>query len=238
RLVYQFLKQSDKVADPKTVAAEIRSIGDGLKKQRKTWKEYLKENGYTQTTFQRQIEWRLSWQAYLAATINDKLMEEYFLSHLAEYDGSEVRASHILLRIDEGSSGEAVQRLVDKAHEIRKQIAAGELTFAEAAKKYSIGPSRLRGGDIGFFPRHGVQGEAFSKAAFELRENEVSDPVVTAFGVHLIQNTDIRAGKRKWTDVRARLRRDVTRELFEKIAQRQRATAKIEFTNVIPHFGG
>ena len=236
RLVYAFLKQSGKVASEATVTAELKTIAAQLEKQKQDRAEYLKENGYTPTTFRRQIAWRLSWQAYLDATINDELLKKYFQSHLPEYDGSEVRASHILLRIDDQSSGESVQRVVDKARRIRQEIKQDTSTFAEAAKKYSDGPSRLRGGDIGFFPRYGVQGEAFSRAAFDLGKYDISDPVVTSYGVHLIQATEIRPGKKKWTDIKDRLRRDITRELFEKIAAKQRVGAKIEFTNAVPHF--
>jgi parvulin-like peptidyl-prolyl isomerase len=234
RLVYQFLKKSGKAADAKSVAAEIAAIGKQLEKRRREWPAHLKENGYTRTTFERQIEWRLSWQAYLEETMTDKLLEEYFASHLPQYDGGEVRASHILLRIENQSSGKELQKLVEKAGKIRREIKGGEITFAEAAKKYSHGPSRLRGGDIGYFPRHGVQGEEFSRAAFALAKKEISDPIVTEFGVHLIQTTDIRPGTRQWTEVRSELARDVTRELFEKIAKKQHVGAKIEYTGVIP----
>ncbi len=236
RLVYQFLKKSGKTADAKTVDAEIRTIGQQIKKRKQTWPEHLKQKGYTKTTFRRQIEWRLGWQGYLDATINDKLLEDYFVRHLSEYGGGQVRASHILLRVDDQASGEALQKLVNRAAEIRKKIKGGEVTFAAAAKKYSDGPSRLRGGDIGYFPRKGVQGESFSRAAFDLQKDEISEPVVTTFGVHLIQVTDIRAGKKKWTDVRAQLQRNVTRELFERIADKERSGAKVKYTDVVPHF--
>ena len=236
RLVYQFLDKAGKTVDAKTVDAEIRTIGEQLKKRKQTWPEHLKQKGYTKTTFRRQIEWRLSWQGYLDATITDKLLEDYFVRQLGEFGGGQVRASHILLRVDDQASGEALQKLVDRASEIRKKITDGELTFEAAAKKYSDGPSRLRGGDIGFFARKGVQGEAFSKAAFDLKKDAISEPVVTGFGVHLIKVTDIRAGKKKWTDVKPQLRREVTRELFEKIADKQRSGAKVKYTNVVPHF--
>jgi peptidyl-prolyl cis-trans isomerase C len=235
RLVYQYLKMVDKIADEKAVIAEIKNVGKGLEQKGEKWDAYLLEKGYTRATFRRQIAWRLAWQAYLAATITDQLLQEYFTSNAPEYDGSEVRASHILLR-DDRASGEQTQKLFKRAVEIRKKITTKQMTFAEAAKKHSDGPSRLQGGDIGYFPRHGVQGEAFSQAAFELRKNAISDPVVTSFGVHLIQATDLKPGKIKWTDIRAKLRRDITRDLFEKIAQKKRVLAKIEFTGAVPHF--
>jgi parvulin-like peptidyl-prolyl isomerase len=236
RLVYQSLKKLGKTADAKTVDAEIRTIGEQLKKRKQSWLEHLKQKGYTKTTFRRQIEWRLSWQGHLDATINDKLLEDYFVRHRSEYGGGQVRASHILLRADDPSNGEAIQKLVDRAAGIRENIQGSKLTFEAAAKKYSDGPSRLRGGDIGYFPRKGVQGETFSKAAFDLKKDQISAPVVTTFGVHLIKVTDIRAGKKKWTDVRAELRRNVARELFEKIADKQRSGAKVKYTDVVPYF--
>ena len=90
---------------------------------------------------------------------------------------SQVKASHILV----GRKSEA--------EALRQQIIDGEITFEDAAKKYSQCPSREEGGDLGFFPR-GVMAGPFEKAAFSLPIGEISQPVETRFGWHLIKVVD------------------------------------------------
>lgn len=89
---------------------------------------------------------------------------------------SEVRASHILVKTQE------------EALKIKEEIAAGK-PFEEAAKEYSSCPSGRNGGDLGFFG-HGVMVPEFDKAAFEATVAEVTEPVQTNFGWHLILVTD------------------------------------------------
>lgn len=89
---------------------------------------------------------------------------------------SEVRASHILVKTQE------------EALKIKEEIAAGK-SFDEAAKDYSLCPSGRNGGDLGFFG-HGVMVPEFDKAAFEATQGEVTEPVQTNFGWHLILVTD------------------------------------------------
>lgn len=87
-----------------------------------------------------------------------------------------VRASHILVkdRVD------AVQ--------IKKDIENGG-SFEDYAAKYSLCPSGQKGGDLGYFGR-GQMVKEFEDEAFELPVGEVSDPVLTQFGWHLIKVTD------------------------------------------------
>ncbi|MBE6637593.1 MAG: peptidylprolyl isomerase [Ruminococcaceae bacterium] len=90
--------------------------------------------------------------------------------------GETVTASHILVDSEE------------KATEIREQIVAGTLTFADAAKQFSSCPSGQNGGDLGAFG-HGQMVPEFDEAAFALAIGELSAPVKTQFGWHLITVT-------------------------------------------------
>ena len=89
---------------------------------------------------------------------------------------TEVKASHILVATE------------DKAKSLHNEIKNGK-DFAEAAREFSKCPSGQAGGDLGFFPR-GVMVKPFEDAAFAMKEiGEVSEPVETQFGWHLIQLT-------------------------------------------------
>lgn len=72
--------------------------------------------------------------------------------------------------------------------EIEERLKRGE-DFAKLAGQYSIDGSRRRGGDLGYFGR-GVMVKEFEKAAFGLEKGEISAPVKTQFGYHIIKRTD------------------------------------------------
>ena len=114
--------------------------------------------------------------------------------HRYDFDGTRMRASHIILRPDASAGPEAVATMLSRAEKIRAGILAEEMTFAEAAERYSAGPSRQRGGDLGFLPRHGLLAEEFSSQVFKLIKGEVSKPFVTPYGVHLVMVTDVDPG--------------------------------------------
>ena len=89
----------------------------------------------------------------------------------------EVRASHVLVKTE------------DEAKKLREDINAGKISFEDAARQISLCPSGHEGGDLGFFKR-GVMVKPFEDAAFAMKEiGEVSEPVESQFGWHLIQLT-------------------------------------------------
>ncbi len=90
---------------------------------------------------------------------------------------TQVRAEHILVQ-DE-----------NQALEIKKEIEEGKITFEDAAKKYSMCPSKANGGDLGYFGR-GMMVKPFEQGAFEGEIGKVSNPVQTQFGYHLIKVID------------------------------------------------
>ncbi len=88
---------------------------------------------------------------------------------------NQVKASHILVKTEE------------KAKEILERINADE-SFEELAKEHSECPSGKKGGDLGFFGR-GMMVRPFELKAFSLSVGEISDPVKTDFGWHIIKRT-------------------------------------------------
>lgn len=70
----------------------------------------------------------------------------------------------------------------------REQIVTGKVTFAELAQKYSDCSSAKRGGDLGPFTR-GTMQKPFEDASFGLKIGELSDPIHTDSGVHIIIRT-------------------------------------------------
>lgn len=101
-------------------------------------------------------------------------LQAYFEENKLQFVKDEqVQASHILVSD------------LEQAENVKYLIAEG-LDFEEAAKQYSSCPSKDRGGDLGLFSR-GQMVQEFEEVAFSLEVGQLSDPVQTQFGVHLIQ---------------------------------------------------
>ena len=87
-----------------------------------------------------------------------------------------VKASHLLVKTEE------------EALKLKEEIAAGK-EFAKAAMEVSLCPSGQNGGDLGYFTK-GQMVKEFEDAAFSMEIGEVSNPIKTQFGYHLIYLTD------------------------------------------------
>lgn len=137
--------------------------------------------------------------------ISEQELRDYYEQQRAEVGGEEQRrASHILIE-----PGEDAQ---DKLAEVQEKLAAGE-DFAKLAETYSADvASAEQGGDLGYAGK-GVYDSAFEKALFSMKEGEVSEPVETQFGHHIIKLTDIRKTEGpSFEDQRDELRQALARE--------------------------
>jgi peptidyl-prolyl cis-trans isomerase C len=109
------------------------------------------------------------------------------------YDGNpdffkqseQVRASHILIKVDPKANKSEKAKARKTLEKIREKLKKGE-DFSTLAKEYSQCPSSAKGGDLGFFGR-GKMVKPFEEAAFSLEPGQVSDVVETTFGYHFIK---------------------------------------------------
>ncbi|MFB3784936.1 MAG: peptidyl-prolyl cis-trans isomerase [bacterium] len=130
--------------------------------------------------------------------VTDEAIQQYYETNLARFQHPEdlAKASHILLKVTPEATAEESEAVKKRILDIRQEIADGKITFADAAKKYSQDSSAVQGGELGYFPR-GRMTAAFEKAAFELPLGQISEPVKTEYGYHLILVED---RKQKGTD--------------------------------------
>ncbi len=98
----------------------------------------------------------------------------------------QVKAKHILIKVEKDATKENKDELLKKTEGILKEAKDGKSDFAELAKKYSEGPSGPNGGELGYFPR-GKMVPSFEDAAFLLAAGGISDIVETQFGYHIIK---------------------------------------------------
>lgn len=221
---------------PEEVDKAVARFSQQAKDRGQSLEQILKERGTNARILRRQLAWQLGWDSYLRDRLDDATLKAFFEKHHREFDGTELRVRHILLRPQPGSKPEDNAKLLAQAASLRERIAAGKTTFEQAVRQFSAGPSRGAGGDLGYIPRRGVMVEPFARAAFALEKAELSPPVATSFGVHLIEVTDIRPGNRDWTEVRDALLPPASQAMFEQLAAAELKKAKIEFTGVMPHF--
>jgi parvulin-like peptidyl-prolyl isomerase len=171
----------------------------------------------------------MAWRRYLAEHVTDAAIEQHFQKHRRHFDGSQVHVAHILWKLNSSRDAAPEKAALEQARQVREQIASGRVSFAQAAQKHSSAASQSDGGEIGFIPRHGVMDEGFSRTAFDLERGQISQPIVTPFGVHLVQCLEIRPGEKTVADCREELRLAASQALFDRLAAEERRRAKVEY---------
>jgi peptidyl-prolyl cis-trans isomerase D len=150
----------------------------------------------------------------LAATqeVEDDEIERYYQNNQQEFTRPEqVRARHILIRVSQEASEQEVAEARGKIEAVAKRLEQGD-DFAQVAKEVSDGPSAEQGGDLGWFGRNSMVQE-FEQAAFGMEPGEVSEPVRTQFGFHLIRLDDRReAGVQPLDQVHEEIQSRLARE--------------------------
>jgi peptidyl-prolyl cis-trans isomerase SurA len=138
------------------------------------------------------------------------------------------RARHILIRTTPKVSANVARSRMD---DIRKQIVGGQASFAQMARQYSEDGSAMRGGDLGW-TAPGQFVPEFEKALLALQPGQVSEPVVTRFGVHLIQLIERKevelSEQQKNEAARSVLREQRFEPAYEEWAKELRAAAYVE----------
>jgi peptidyl-prolyl cis-trans isomerase D len=140
-------------------------------------------------------------------------VEAYYARNKQLYSQQEqVKARHILIEVEEAAPESEVTAAKQKIEHLAERIAEGE-DFAGLARQESEGPSSSQGGQLGWFGRESMV-EPFSEAAFALDVGQVSQPVRTRFGFHLIKVEDRREpGIKPLKDVRAQVEEQLAQDM-------------------------
>jgi peptidyl-prolyl cis-trans isomerase C len=155
--------------------------------------------------------------------VSETEVTEYYNAHKRNWKQPEtVHARHILLRVKADDTAEAVQAVEARAKEIRQRLIAGE-DFVQLAKAYSEDTgTKDKGGDLGFFSRKGKVA-AISDAAFALEDGEISQPVRSSVGYHILQTLAHRPpGIKPLAAVRGEIRSQLLRQKQREVAEKDR----------------
>jgi peptidyl-prolyl cis-trans isomerase D len=158
-------------------------------------------------------------------------VRKYYDEHHAQYEVREERqASHILIGADATASAEVKQKARAQADEIAKQLKQHPDRFAELAKQYSQDPgSAAKGGDLGYFGR-GTMVKSFDDAVFRMKVGEISAPVESQYGFHIIRLTGVRGGQSSSFE---EVRGQIEAELKKQRAGRKFAEIAENFNNIV-----
>ncbi len=232
RLINQHLVLSKLTGTPLAatddeVNLEISRIGERLKQIDKTLEQFLAENHQSLEGLQFNVRWQIGWQRYLDRTINDDVLAMFFDRNRPRLDGTRLWVAHLLLKLADNPQAEDVDEIQQQAEQIRQRINQGQLTWEDATRQYSTAPSADNGGEMGWINFDGPMPREFTEAAFRLKTDEVSEPVQTSFGVHLIKCLKIEPGEKNWYDDPEKVRLAATEFLFERISSQQRDKVEV-----------
>ena len=161
--------------------------------------------------------------------VTEEEVKEYYEKNKDKFkEPEQVRARHILIKVDPNADEKKWKEAEEKAKEIKKRIEKGE-DFAKLAKEFSDDPgTKNRGGELGFFTKGRMVPE-FEAAAFALKPGEVSDPVKTVYGYHIIQTLEKKSAKQKeFNQVKEQIRQMLKREKERKLMDKMIAELKKE----------
>ncbi len=138
-------------------------------------------------------------------TIDEAALKAAYEANIANYATPEqVQARHIILLVDENVTGKQAAEVEKKINDLSKRLEKGE-SFEALAKEFSEDGTAAKGGDLGFFTREQMV-KPFSDAAFALKDGEISKPLRTQFGYHLIKREAHKsAGTQSFEEVKSAL---------------------------------
>ncbi|MBI3783852.1 MAG: peptidylprolyl isomerase [Deltaproteobacteria bacterium] len=221
----------------KVVQREVTDVGvivrdedveryiEGIRERNKINEEQLKEalnaQGLTMEAYRKQVREDLQRQQLIAREIRGKVnvtpeeVERYYKEHISDYSTSErVQVAHILFALPADTSSDQVVAITAKAEEVRGRIVKGA-DFAEMAKQYSEDRSGQEGGSLGWFAK-GEMLEPMEQAALKLKVGEVSQPVRTRLGIHLVKlEAKEGAGAKPLTEVSEQIKQQLYSEALE-----------------------
>lgn len=161
--------------------------------------------------------------------IDDAAAREYYEKHKGEYE--QARARHILVRaknsqmpLKEGAKELTDEEALAKATDLRKRLLAGEDFAALAKAESDDSGSGANGGDLGLFKR-GAMVPAFEQTAFSIPVKQVSEPVKTQFGYHLILVEQREA--KTFDEIRPELEKKMRPELAKQALENLKKTTPV-----------
>ncbi len=236
-ILWQHAEKNNYVADEKAVEEAFNQTRAGYDSEM-AFQNKIIESGMNEKKFYEDIKHQLSISKMLKAEVEDKLVitskevETFYQENLDKMSYPlALRARHILIRVPQDATKDEIGAAQIHVDEILQAIKDGA-DFAETAKKESEDQTAANGGDLGYFAA-GQMVPDFEKAAMALEVGEVSEPVRTVFGFHLIKLEEKKGGEAApLTEVESQIReflmKQKTNQRIVKFIEELRDEADVE----------
>jgi len=198
-LIRHYLKTNKIAATDEDMKPKLAELEATAKKTELSVDEVLLIRNMTLQDFRDQI----AIEKLIKQRVEDKA-DEFIAKNPAAFNGTTVKASHILIKVDPTEPTADQLAAKKRLEEIRAEIKAGKITFAEAAKKNSDDGSAANGGDLGPEFTFDNMVFPFAQAAFATKVGEISGIVQSQYGFHVILVTGRTEGKEKVDGDRAK----------------------------------
>src|SRR3989339_767760 len=230
-LLEEFIDRQGLVVAPEEIEREVNQVRSNITSNQKdsgqSLEKVLASIGSNMGEFKRSIKHSLALEKYFDNKLDYKTLEKYFDGNKSLFNGESVKVSHILVDTRSMKTQEELSHALEQIKSIKREIDGG-VAFDEMAKKYSNCPSAQNGGDLGFIQRKGNLAKSFLDTAFSLRTGQISEPVQTEFGYHLIKVTEKKEGANiKFGDVKEKVRVAVLEEETLKLLSQLHKAAQI-----------
>lgn len=227
RLLAEFLTARRTEAAPEELDARIAGVRAAIARGGKDPDAELQRLGISADVLRQALALPLAWQQHVRRVVTADQLAEHWAAHHVRYDGTRRRVSQIVLTLPADADDAARQAAVDRLTALQAELAAGRLTFADAARTHSQSPSREQGGDVGWMVYGTNLPRELADVAFSLPLQAVSPPTRSRFGVHLLTVTAEEPGDLSLEDVRGEVLTDLGRRLWDEQLATERANAKI-----------
>lgn len=220
-LLEEFIDRQGLLVTPDEIEREVNHVRSNIEGNKKdsaqSLERVLASIGSNIGEFKKGIMHSLALEKYFRNKVDDRALEKYFDGNKNLFNGESVKVSHILIDTRNTKTQEEASSALEQIRGIKKEIDRGA-AFEEMAKKYSNHSSAQTGGDLGFIQRRGNLARAFADTAFSLQVGQVSEPVQTEYGYHLIKVTEKKEGSAvKFGDIKDRVRSAVLDEEILKL---------------------
>ncbi|MBW2614776.1 MAG: peptidylprolyl isomerase [Deltaproteobacteria bacterium] len=216
-LLYQQSRKVGTKVDEAEVSAQFETLKERFPSEAE-FKNAIKKMKLTEAVMKSQIRRGIAIQRFLdkktlgKVEVTEEEIKAYYDSHTNLFkEPEQVRASHILIKVEPGANEKNKAKARKKIEKIRQRLVKGE-DFGALAKEFSQCPSSAKGGDLNYFGRRQMA-KPFEDAAFALKVDELSDVVETRFGYHLIKLSDKKpANTHSYKDMKDRIRKNLMQE--------------------------
>jgi peptidyl-prolyl cis-trans isomerase C len=202
-VTYTVLGQESKTRGIKVedteIDAKVKQLRDGFPTQ-EAFDKAVKDRGLTVESLRKDARVDLSVTKLMESEVetlpgpSDLETKDFYEKNPDRFKQDEtVRASHILIRVDEKADAAAKAKAKAEIDSVLKQARAG-VDFAKLAQQHSQDGSAAQGGDLNYFPK-GQMVPPFNDVAFALKPGQISDVVTTQFGYHIIKVVDHKPGR-------------------------------------------